>query len=107
MSETSLGIDPKVEAALSYVLGLITGIIFLLLETKNYFVRFHAMQSTLASVTLAVLHLILPFFAMLWWLLGIIVLIVGIVKSLRGELYKFPLIGDLAAQLLPPPPPPQ
>jgi len=106
MAPTKLGLDEKAEAALSYLLGAITGIIFLILEPENYFVRFHATQSTLASITLFVLTLVLPFLWFLWSLLGLIIFIVGIVKSLQGELYKFPLIGDLAAQLIKPPPPP-
>ena len=105
MSQTSLGLDPKVEAAISYILGFISGLIILLLETKNHFVRFHAMQSTIASVVIAFLLFILPILAPLWWLLDLAVLIIGIVKSLQGEAFKFPLIGDLAIRLLPPPPP--
>lgn len=43
------GLTSNVAAALSYVLGLITGIIFLVLEPYKHdrFVRFHAMQSIL------------------------------------------------------------
>ncbi|MEZ0346350.1 MAG: hypothetical protein ABWK01_07355 [Infirmifilum sp.] len=105
MSQTQLGLDPKLEAAISYIFGFISGIIIFLLEPKNYFVRFHAMQSTVASLLAFVLSFILPLLTPLWFLIWIVVLIVGVVKSLQGELYKFPLIGDLAAQLTPPPPP--
>jgi uncharacterized membrane protein len=43
------GLTSNVAAALSYVLGLITGIVFLVLEPykRDRFVRFHAMQSIL------------------------------------------------------------
>jgi uncharacterized membrane protein len=43
------GLTSNVAAALSYMLGLITGIIFLVLERykRDRFVRFHAMQSVL------------------------------------------------------------
>ena len=43
----SAGLTPNLAAALSYVLGLITGIIFLVMEPykRDRFVRFHAMQS--------------------------------------------------------------
>ena len=34
-------------AAASYLLGFVTGIIFLLIEKQSKFDRFHAMQSTL------------------------------------------------------------
>jgi len=43
LGKTSTGIQPNVAALLSYVLGVITGIIFYLLEKENKFVRFHAM----------------------------------------------------------------
>ena len=43
----STGLTSNVAAALSYVLGFITGIIFLVMEpyNKDKFVRFHAFQS--------------------------------------------------------------
>ncbi|HEY4052360.1 MAG TPA: zinc-ribbon domain-containing protein [Terriglobales bacterium] len=48
----SSGLTSNVAAALSYVLGLISGIIFLVLEPykRERFVRFHAMQSILFCV---------------------------------------------------------
>jgi uncharacterized membrane protein len=47
---TSTGIEPTVAAALSYILGLITGIVFLVLEKDNRYVRFHAAQSIVVSL---------------------------------------------------------
>lgn len=46
------GLTSNVAAALSYILGFITGIIFLVLEPykSDRFVRFHAMQSIFFSV---------------------------------------------------------
>ena len=46
---SSSGLTSNVAAALSYVLGLITGIVFLVLDPYKHdrFVRFHAMQSIL------------------------------------------------------------
>ena len=45
MEKTSIGLDENVAGLLCYVLGWISGIIFLLIEPKNNFVRFHAIQS--------------------------------------------------------------
>ena len=46
------GLAPNLAGALTYVLGLITGIVFLVLEPYKYnrFVRFHAVQSILFCV---------------------------------------------------------
>ena len=50
--QASTGLTSNVAAALAYVLGLVTGIIFLVLEPykRDRFVRFHAMQSILFCV---------------------------------------------------------
>jgi uncharacterized membrane protein len=45
--KTSTGMEQNLEGLLCYVLGWLTGIIFLLLEKDNKFVRFHAIQSIL------------------------------------------------------------
>ena len=48
---TATGLTSNVAAALAYILGFITGILFLVLEPykRDRFVRFHAMQSILYS----------------------------------------------------------
>jgi uncharacterized membrane protein len=56
-TSTSTGIEPNVAAALSYILGLITGIIFLVLEKDNRYVRFHAAQSIAVSLVLVVISI--------------------------------------------------
>lgn len=43
-------LDPNVEAALSYLISPITGIVVFLLEKENKFVRFHALQSIFFGV---------------------------------------------------------
>lgn len=45
----SSGLAPNVAAGLSYLFGLITGIIFLVIEGRQPLVRFAAMQSILLS----------------------------------------------------------
>jgi len=39
LGKTSTGMQPNMEALLSYVLGFITGLIFYLVEKENKFVR--------------------------------------------------------------------
>ncbi|CAG8553552.1 15851_t:CDS:2, partial [Dentiscutata erythropus] len=42
--ETSLPIRVDIEAAMTYALGCVTGLLFLIAEQKNDYVRFHAWQ---------------------------------------------------------------
>ena len=68
------GLPKNTAAALSYVLGWITGIVFLLLE-KDPFVRFHAMQSIIVFGGLMILSL-LP---VVGWILSPLVMIGGFI----------------------------
>jgi uncharacterized membrane protein len=47
--ETESGLDENVAGALSYLFGLVTGLIFYLIEQDNAYVRFHAAQSMVVS----------------------------------------------------------
>jgi uncharacterized membrane protein len=42
MSETKLGVSENIAGLLAYILGWISGIILLVIEKENKFVRFHA-----------------------------------------------------------------
>lgn len=103
--KTSTGFDANVAAALTYLVGFVTGIIFLLVEKDNKFVRFHAMQSTLLFLgivavdillqlvpiigALVVVFIVIPVSAILWLLL--------MYKAYQGEEFKLPLVGQMAA----------
>jgi uncharacterized membrane protein len=107
--ETSLGMEPNLAGLLCYVLGWITGLIFLILENKNKFVRFHAIQSivtfgaiTVVCIVLGIFSLI-PFLGILFWLinwlislLAFVLWIVLMVKAYQGERFKLPVAGDIA-----------
>jgi len=88
---------------LCYLAGWITGLVFFLIEKENRFVRFHAMQSMITFGGLQVLFLVLSFVPVLGWLVimglwvvAFILWIVLMVKAYQGELFKLPLIGDIA-----------
>ena len=107
MAKTTLNMDEKIEGALCYLAWWVTGLIFILLEKDNKFVKFHAMQSLLTFLALTVLIFVLmwiPFFgwilAGLFSLLSIILWIVLMIKAYQGEKFKVPIIGDIAAQQL-------
>jgi uncharacterized membrane protein len=102
---TRSGLDPKFAAALAYVGGLLTGVLFLILEKENRYVRFHAMQSTVVFFAVLLLHLLLnstPIFGgLLSWLFvaAVIVLwVVLIINAFQGKQYKLPYIGDWAEE---------
>lgn len=102
-NKTVLGIDENIEGLLCYVLGFITGIIFLVLEKDNKFVRFHAMQSIAVFLALFVISMVIGIIPILGWLLssllGLVSLILWILlmfKAYQGELYKLPIAGDFA-----------
>jgi uncharacterized membrane protein len=50
-----VGLKGNIEGFLCYTLTWLTGLIFFVLETKNRFVRFHAMQSFLTFTILSIL----------------------------------------------------
>ena len=45
LGTTDTGIKPNVAALLAYLLGFVSGLVLILIEKNNKFVRFHAMQS--------------------------------------------------------------
>lgn len=112
-STQASGMTDNVAAALCYVLGVITGILFLVLApyNQNKFVRFHSFQAIffhLAFIALiiaeTIVTMILPWslsmiaslLAMVVWLAGVATWILLLVKAYQGERFKLPVIGDLA-----------
>lgn len=94
-------------AASSYLLWWITGIIILLVEKENKFVRFHAMQSTILFGGVSVIGIFLSLIPILGWLIGVLMYFVAFIlwivlmwKSFQGEMYKVPYVGDLAEKQL-------
>lgn len=116
-SQSSTGLDPKLAGLLCYILGIITGLIFFLIEKSNDVVRFHAAQSILFSGSMIVLWIILTIlqfvilsisvslgsiFSLLTMLLGLAVFVLWVVlliKGYSGEKWKLPVIGDMAERM--------
>ena len=104
--ETSLGMYANIEALLCYSFGWVTAIIFLVMEKKSSFVRFHAVQSLVAFVGLTVALGILVMIprwgaiaASLLWFAGVALWAALMWKAYRGEWFKLPLIGQFARNL--------
>jgi uncharacterized membrane protein len=115
--KSSTGLDANVAAALSYVFGLVSGVVFFAIENQSRLVKYHAMQSMLVSVAAMVIYIA---YAVLWailsrmpvlgWVAGIFgflgwaVLMLGflglwiycLVKAFSGERFKLPYLGEIA-----------
>ena len=111
---SSTGLASNVAGALSYVLGPITGIAFLVMEKQSRFVRFHAMQSTLVGVALIVFNVVInvvqavlvriPFIG---WLFALgLAMIIGLAslglwlalmyQAYVGKEWELPIVGEHA-----------
>ena len=107
--KSSTGLESNIGGLLSYVLGWITGLIFFLIEEKDEFIRFHAMQSiiffgavTAVMIVFGILEWI-PFIGILFTvitalvgLFAFVMWIILMVKAYQGERFKLPIAGDLA-----------
>jgi uncharacterized membrane protein len=108
----------NVAGLLTYILGVITAIVFLVLEpyNKDKFVRFHAFQSLFFGIAVFVLAIVLSIVSMVLavipvvgWIVGLLlwivfslgVLVVWIMlmyKAYNNERWMLPVIGKLAEQ---------
>lgn len=107
------GLQPNVAGALCYLVGFITGILFLVLEPyrRDRFVRFHAFQSIFFNVAWIVLYLglgllqsLMPW--TLWHVMATLSTLVSLglfcvalwlmYRAYSNERFKLPIIGDLA-----------
>jgi len=106
-----------VAAALASFFLLIGGIVFILIEKKNQFVRFYAMQSIFLgglwvalSIAMTIVFLMLhgiPLIGTLIWLTSLvfrIVLFVAwvvmVIKAFQNKEWEIPYLGSLARQQL-------
>ena len=113
---SATGLEPQFAAAMAYLAGPLSGIIILMAERSNRFVRFHAWQAILGLGGLAVLALLFLFLAFaglfVWpsafapfsWLAaicGVVWLLtwgVCLVKAFGGTAFRLPIVGERAAR---------
>src|SRR6516162_8964668 len=116
VSFTAAGLQENVAAALCYLLGVLTGVLFLVLEpyNKNRTIRFHAFQSIFAWVTVVVASIgisivsgiwaLVPYAgwminSLLWSAFALAVFILWLLlmyKAYNKERWVLPVIGPLA-----------
>ena len=120
--KSSTGLDENIAALLSYIFGWVSGLVFFLIEKDSRLVRFHAMQSLLFNVLVAIVVIALWIvFAVLWLiasqlsgvmsaLLGLVATLVWVVlgigiliawimcliKAYGRQYFKLPIIGNFA-----------
>ena len=116
LGPSSIGMDPKVAAGLSYLVGII-GLIFFFIEKQNRFVRFHALQAILLGVSAAVVYIVLVILgvasafidqsgaltglifglgSLVVWGVAVIGWLIGMINAFQGKYFKLPFIGDYA-----------
>lgn len=114
---SSTGLQPNVAAALAYLAGPFSGILILLVERANAYVRFHAWQAVVGLGglgALAVVALVSSFltlllsprvFTVMYWLSGLmgclwlVVWAVCLFKAFTGRAWKMPVAGRYAERL--------
>jgi uncharacterized membrane protein len=115
MARTDAGLQPNIAGVLCYVIGIVTGIFFLLLDPykRSPFIRFHAFQAIFLSIAwfaaffaVLIFSAILPaVFSRVTWMLHSLVGLAFfpvwlflMYKAYSNEKFKLPVIGDLAAK---------
>jgi uncharacterized membrane protein len=103
MAKSSTGLDENVAGLLCYVLAWISGLVFFLIEKKNKFVRFHALQSIIVFGVLFLACIIIGWIPIIGWViawlisvLAIVLWILLMIKAYQGEKFKLPWAGNLA-----------
>lgn len=105
IEKTKTGLPRNTAAALSYVFGPVSGVVFFLLE-KDPFIRFHAAQSIIVVGGLTLLWMVLPFTIILLPLtplifVGLFVLwLMLIYRSWQGDEWEVPYLGRYARMLV-------
>jgi uncharacterized membrane protein len=106
----------NIAGLLCYVAGWITGIVFVVLEKKSTFVKFHAWQSIMTFGVLNAAYLILAVLlgsigAWTWspglvifagvigwiiWILSLVLWILLMIQAGTGKMWKLPWVGNWA-----------
>ena len=105
MTRAGTGLPPNIAATIAYAFGALSGIVMLMIERDDKFVRFHAWQSTLTFLGAMLLSLLVASFPVFGWLLntaltaGVVALwLLLMFKAFSGEKFKLPYVGEIAEQ---------
>jgi len=115
-SEASIGLSANVAGLLCYVLGWVSGIVFLLIEKKSKFVKFHAWQSIMTFGVLTIVQIIVSgilaaigaatfsfgliavagVIGTIIWVLMVVLWIILMIQAGTGKMWKLPWVGNWA-----------
>ena len=116
-AEGGSGLEPNLAGALSYLLGPVTGVIFLVVDKDRPFIRFHAMQSIVVSVAwvavwivvtvLGTILNVIPILGtiiglLLWLALGVLGLVLWLYlmwQAYQGHEWEVPVLGEQARRI--------
>lgn len=118
-AESSTGMSANIAGLLCYVLTWLTGIIFVVVEKKSTFVKFHAWQSIMVFGVLTVAQIVFSgilvaiaaatlspglaafsaVISILIWVLMVILWIVLIIMAGTGRMWKVPGAGNWAEKM--------
>ena len=125
-TKSSTGLDANIAALLAYLFGLLSGVIFYVIEKDSKFVKFHAMQSILFNAIVAVvaiagsiiltilgfvlatvsegLAFIYSLLMLLFWGIFCLAILIGFImclfKAFQGQMFKLPVIGNMAEKIV-------
>ena len=108
MNKTAFGLNENLAAALAYLGFFVTGIVFLVSERENKFVRFAALQSTITFIPLALamwviglftgIPLLGAIFGLARWIIGAVMIVSWlylVFTAYKGQAVKMWLVGDI------------
>lgn len=102
---STIGLDENIGGMLCYI--FIIGLLFLIFEKENRFIRFHALQAVFLGVALFIIGMILGFIPIIGLLLSILwtpivlaIMVFMMIQAYKGKYYKLPIIGDMAEKQL-------
>ena len=114
---TSTGVEPRLAAVLSYTAWWLSGLVFLIIEPQHRGVRFHAAQSLILfgglSVVIGLLSVLsvgmlvvsaaafqaARFLVSAVWIGAVVIWLVLMFRTFKGETWRVPRIGDLAERV--------
>ncbi|MDW0115943.1 DUF4870 domain-containing protein [Sporosarcina thermotolerans] len=103
--KTSIGLTENVGGMLCYI--FIIGIVFLIIEKENRFIRFHALQAVFTALAIFLIGIVLGFIPIIGFMISLllgplsfVLMIFLMYQAYKGNYFKLPFIGDLVENQL-------